>query len=365
MGAGFWSGFGEEVVSSINKREDFIREQTQRRQDYLRSVGVPAIQERNRQMKADMNLITSGVNLGLTQEVASAAYEAGHLETILDNIQNASNATGAANFYNTKQNLTQDYINKAADPDEVVRRAWGADNQETEDLGTEDGRQNSFFRTLFALDPEEAIKRGVAQGSISGYTEADAASAVTSQKTLSRPSGYVYENLPSALQSGGKAYTTATTIQSMTKSAIKTLADITATAYDVVNEKITISGNTAGLINNAASESANFVAEWEDAGSPATSAFSLLKTLQDKYLVVDHTIEPDWENFQKAVMALRSAATTYGSTGIDIEDINEILNDFPPQKNLKPGHEPLVEGEETPPTTPNGVPFGSGVPILD
>ena len=64
-------------------------------------------------------------------------------------------------------------------------------------------------------------------------------------------------------------------------------------------------------------------------------------------------------------MALRSAATTYGSTGIDIEDINEILNDFPPQKNLKPGQETLGEGEETPPTTPNGVPFGSGVPILD
>ena len=353
--AGFWAGFGEEVVSSINKREDFIREQTQRRQDYLRTVGVPAIQQRNLQMKEDMNLITSAVNLGLRQEVAVAAYEAGHIETVLDNIAKASDVAGAANFYNTKQKLTSDYAAKAEDPMAVIKMAWGVDAENIQDLGTEEGRQTNIFKTMFALDPDRAIDTAVGKSSINGYTEADAASAMGASRSYSRPAGYVYENLPASLGTGRDTSETFAKIQTNANSISKSLADFTKTDFQIIGDTVTIKGENAGVIRQLSLDTARVVAQLEDDKVSGAAVAQDMNAIANAYLTIEQSQIPDWEGYSKALDMLSKRY-----------ELKEIFEEYPPAKKPKPGMPETLPGSGNPPTSSNGNDdFGEGVPIED
>lgn len=197
--AGFWAGFGSTVSKGIDDRLAFTREETARRQEYLRTVGVPAIQQRNAKIQDSMNEINQAVSLGLRQDVAVAAWESGTLPAVVESIVSAGDKSQqAAEHFNTIQELTADYTRRAENPEEVVRTAFGAATAKPIDFNTEEGRNANIFEVLFAVDPQGAADRSMEDYTVGGYTEAEASAAIGAGDTrkVSTPAGYRYSGVP-------------------------------------------------------------------------------------------------------------------------------------------------------------------------
>lgn len=298
MGAGFWAGFGGELSSRIKERESFVREQTQRRQDYLRTVGVPAIQKRKAEMEADVGKIKSAVALGLKEDVANAAYQAGHLDIVMDDILKATDTTGAVNHFNSIQQFAEEVGKTAEDPFEVVKKVWGAVAETDADVGTEDGRNQSFFEAVFAWNPEAAIDQGVMKSSLKGYTEKDAAEALGGGvRRVTTPEGYRYESLPASVRTGKEKVTLAQ-IFSYEKNLTVQIANATKTAFEYVgtdnNVVIDKEAKNAALIMGSANKSAEAMSDRINRGYNEVDVYRVVMQAKDHFLRSD---PPNFEGF--------------------------------------------------------------------
>lgn len=307
MAAGFWAGFGGELSSRIKERESFVREQTQRRQDYLRTVGVPAIQKRKAEMEADVGKIKSAVALGLKEDVANAAYQAGHLDIVMDDILKATDTTGAVNHFNSIQQFAEEVGKTAEDPFEVVKKVWGAVAETDADVGTEDGRNQSFFEAVFAWNPEAAIDQGVMKSSLKGYTEKDAAEALGGGvRRVTTPEGYRYESLPASI-STGRAEFSQSDYRATKKSLFKSFGDSISTTMTETGDSYLVSSDVAPYLDGASTIATNTIIELMGKGASYQKAMDAVEVEKRKYLQAPASegLDADWAGFEAAMAFLR------------------------------------------------------------
>lgn len=168
MAGGFWAGFGEELTGRIKEREQFVRDETAKRQDYLLRVGVPARMRMNQQMQADMNTIRQAQELGFDERTAVALWQSGQLESAME----TANKEGTPSDYiNTVVTWATDNVGEGLTAQEAVSRAYGAATNV--DTTTPEGRRRGFFEAMFALNPQQAVEENLASFNIAGMTQDD------------------------------------------------------------------------------------------------------------------------------------------------------------------------------------------------
>jgi hypothetical protein len=319
MGKGYMAGFGPALAKSIDDRQVFVREQTARRSEYLRNVGIPAIQKRDQNVQTDVAKINSAIALGFRPEVASAAYEAGHLDAAIDQVSKASNVRGAVDYFNNIQKLTDEYAAKSKNPEEVAKRAWGIAAKVDADLGTEEGGRAGIFETLFSLNPEAAIDANMAKFSVQGYGEKDVTAAMGSTRNTVGPSGYVYDTLPSSLASGTDKFSQSD-YRSTRKLFYKSFADSIKETLTQVGDDYIASREVAPNLDGSSEAATSTVAYLLADGVTYAKAMAAIEDAKRKYLQKPASagplVEKDWSNFMDALAILR---------GEEVDDEEEVV----------------------------------------
>ena len=237
--AGFWAGFGDTLSKKIDDRQSFIREETSRRQEYLRNVGIPAINKRNQEVDTHVNSILQAESLGLDRAVATSLWEAGTLDVALKQITDATDPKSASTYYNTIANLTDEQVKRAQDPAAVVRKAYGIAAKA--DVSTEEGRQAGLFETMFALNPQAAADRSMAGFGVAGYTEADAAAAMAgSSRIISAPPG-----TPNALMKSPRKDETTTEVAAINREMTTTIGSLAGAQVENTGTDVYVTGDSA------------------------------------------------------------------------------------------------------------------------
>ena len=305
MGKGYMAGFGPALAKSIDDRQVFVREQTARRSEYLRNVGIPAIQKRDQNVQTDVAKINSAIALGFRPEVASAAYEAGHLDAAIDQVSKASDVRGAVDYFNNIQKLTDEYAAKSANPEEVAKRAWGIAAKVDADLGTEEGGKAGFFDTLFSLNPEAAIDANMAKFSVQGYGEKDVTAAIGSTRNTVGPSGYQYETVPANLLSG-KELVTMEKLTAMSKDYMVHIASQTNNPLVMSQDGKShyVNSALAGDINGAASAAARAAASLLNDRRDPVAVSATIDRASRYFLNIE---VQDFDGFQEYMEAIMEA----------------------------------------------------------
>lgn len=166
MAGGFWAGFGEELTSRIKEREQFIRDETAKRQDYLLRVGVPARMRMNQQMQQDVTTIRQAQELGFSERTAIALWQAGQLSSAMEKVQSGD---APADFAETVVTWASDQAGDNLTAQEAVSRAYGAAS--SVDTSTPEGRRRGFFEAMFALNPQGAVEDNMASFNVAGMTQ--------------------------------------------------------------------------------------------------------------------------------------------------------------------------------------------------
>lgn len=168
MAGGFWAGFGEELTGRIKEREQFVRDETAKRQDYLLRVGVPARMRMNQQMQEEVNTIRQAQELGFSERTAVALWQAGQLGAAMDRV---GEGNVPQDYFDTVVTWASDQAGEGLTAQDAVSRAFGAANQV--DLSTEDGRRRGFFEAMFALNPQGAVEENMSSFSVAGMNQND------------------------------------------------------------------------------------------------------------------------------------------------------------------------------------------------
>lgn len=168
MAGGFWAGFGDELTSRIKEREQFIRDETAKRQDYLLRVGVPARMRMNQQMQEEVNTIRQAQELGFSERTAVALWQAGQLGAAMERV-NEGNVP--QDYFETVVTWASDQAGDTLTAQDAVSRAFGAANQV--DLSTDEGRRRGFFEAMFALNPQGAVEENMSSFNVAGMNQND------------------------------------------------------------------------------------------------------------------------------------------------------------------------------------------------
>lgn len=249
--AGFWAGFGDTLSKKIDDRQSFIREETSRRQEYLRNVGIPAINKRNQEVDTHVNSILQAESLGLDRAVATSLWEAGTLDVALKQITDATDPKNASTYYNTIANLTEEQVKRAQDPAAVVRKAYGIAAKA--DVNTEEGRQAGLFETMFALNPQAAADRSMAGFGVAGYTEADAAAAMAgSSRVINAPPG-----TPDALMKSPRKEETTAEVTAINRDMTATIGNLVGANVNQTGTEVFVTGNGARDVTISSSKATN------------------------------------------------------------------------------------------------------------
>ena len=168
MAGGFWAGFGDELTGRIKEREQFIRDETAKRQDYLLRVGVPARMRMNQQMQEDVTTIRQAQELGFSERTAVALWQAGQLDSAM---QTAASGEAPADYTETVVTWATDQAGDNLTAQEAVARAYGAAS--SVNASTPEGRRRGFFEAMFALNPQGAVEDNMASFNVAGMTQND------------------------------------------------------------------------------------------------------------------------------------------------------------------------------------------------
>lgn len=168
MAGGFWAGFGEELTGRIKEREQFVRDETAKRQDYLLRVGVPARMRMNQQMQTDVNTIRQAQELGFSERTAVALWQAGQLGAAMETAQSGD---APADYMETIVTWASDQAGEGLTAQEAVSRAYGAAS--SVNASTPEGRRQGFFEAMFALNPQDAVEQNMSTFNVAGMTQQD------------------------------------------------------------------------------------------------------------------------------------------------------------------------------------------------
>ena len=172
--AGFWAGFGTELATNIKERDTFVREETDRRQDYLMRTGLPARMKIQQQMESDLSVIKDAQALGFSERTATALYNAGQLDSAMG-VLTSGNAP--ADYVNTVVTFAQDNAGELS-AEEAVKRAYAAGLGGNINANEPEGQRQGFFEAMFSLNPQKAVEQSMAGFDIGGIGQAELTAAI-------------------------------------------------------------------------------------------------------------------------------------------------------------------------------------------